>query len=69
MREPLYSLVYENFSRLRTQDEHNASCFYNSAAQIRHKNRRKYTTFFRKQMKRNEFFDIVRGKVVPLQPQ
>lgn len=45
MREPLYSLAYENFSRLRIQDEHNASCFSMSAAQIRHKNRSKDTTF------------------------
>ena len=63
MREPLYSLVYENFSRLRTQDEHNASCFYKSAAQIRHKNRRKYTTFSRKQMKHNDFSTLFAGKL------
>ena len=25
MREPLYSLAYENFSRFHQQDEHNAS--------------------------------------------
>ena len=31
MREPLYSLACENFSRFHQQDEHNASYFYKSA--------------------------------------
>lgn len=44
-REPPYSLACENFSRFHQQDEHNASCFSMSAAQIRHKNRYKDSTF------------------------
>ena len=34
MREPLYSLACENFSRFHQQDEHNASCSFMLAAQI-----------------------------------
>jgi len=33
MREPLYSLACENFSRFHQQGEHNASCFFMLAAQ------------------------------------
>ena len=64
MREPLYSLAYENFSRLRIQDEHNASCFYKSAAQYPPKNRSKDTTFLFGQAKVGYYFGFSTKKLV-----
>lgn len=57
MREPLYSLACENFSRFHQQDEHNASCFFMSAAQIPPKNRRKDTKKSEKQADLEIFSD------------
>ncbi len=49
MREPLHPLgLFESFSHFQLQDEHNASCFFKSAAQRPPKNRGKYSGFLRK---------------------
>ena len=58
MREPLHCLAFESFSHFQLQDEHNASCFFMSAALIRHKNRCKYTKKSERQVGWGDFSKI-----------
>ncbi len=44
-----YNIYFGSFSRFQIQDEHNASCFFMSAAQRPPKNRCKNTPFLEKQ--------------------